>query len=243
MPSDGLFNEERRRAILAMLHRDGRVLVKDLARHFQISQITIRKDLEILDSQGSVQDPTLREKEKLHRREKARIAEAAVKLVEEGQSVLLDSGTTTTAIARALKDMSQLTVITNAINIAAELAGTHIEVILTGGMLRKNSFSLVGPLAEQTLRQLSADILFLGVDGFDTRAGLFTPNLLEAQVNRAMVEIARRTVAVCDSSKFGRRSLCSIMPVTSVHEVVTDRLIPKSDLRALKEAGVKVTVV
>ncbi|HEY1400928.1 MAG TPA: DeoR/GlpR family DNA-binding transcription regulator, partial [Terriglobales bacterium] len=116
MPSDGLFNEERRRAILAMLHRDGRVLVKDLARHFRISQITIRKDLEILDSQGAVQrthggalpvqagallDPTLREKEKLHRREKARIAEAAVKLVEEGQSVLLDSGTTTTAIARA----------------------------------------------------------------------------------------------------------------------------------------------
>ena len=258
MPSDGLFNEERRRAILAMLHRDGRVLVKDLARHFRISQITIRKDLEILDSQGAVQrthggalpvqagallDPTLREKEKLHRREKARIAEAAVKLVEEGQSVLLDSGTTTTAIARALKDMSRLTVITNAINIAAELAGTHIEVILTGGMLRKNSFSLVGPLAEQTLRQLSADILFLGVDGFDTRAGLFTPNLLEAQVNRAMVEIARRTVAVCDSSKFGRRSLCNITPVTSVHEVVTDRLIPKSDLRALKEAGVKVTVV
>jgi len=258
MPSDGLFNEERRRAILAMMHRDGRVLVKDLARHFRISQITIRKDLEILDSQGSVQrthggalpvqagallDPTLREKEKLHRREKARIAAAAVKLVEEGQSVLLDSGTTTTAIARALKDMSRLTVITNAINIAAELAGTHIEVILTGGMLRKNSFSLVGPLAEQTLRQLSADILFLGVDGFDTRAGLFTPNLLEAQVNRAMVEIARRTVAVCDSSKFGRRSLCNIMAVTSVHEVVTDRLIPKSDLRALKEAGVKVTVV
>jgi DeoR family transcriptional regulator of aga operon len=258
MPSDGLFNEERRRAILAMLHRDGRVLVKDLARQFRISQITIRKDLEILDSQGAVQrthggalpvqagallDPTLREKERLHRREKARIAEAAVKLVEEGQSVLLDSGTTTTAVARALKDMSRLTVITNAINIAAELAGTHIEVILTGGMLRKNSFSLVGPLAEQTLRQLSADILFLGVDGFDTRAGLFTPNLLEAQVNRAMVEIARRTVAVCDSSKFGRRSLCNIMAVTSIHEVVTDKLIPKSDLRALKDAGVKVTVV
>ncbi len=230
MPSDGLFNEERRRAILAMLHQDGRVLVKDLARHFKISQITIRKDLEILDSQGVVQrthggalpvqagallDPTLREKEKLH----------------------------TTTIARALKDMSRLTVITNAINIAAELAGTHIEVMLTGGTLRKNSFSLVGPLAEQTLHQLSADILFLGVDGFDTRTGLFTPNLLEAQVNRAMVEIARRTVAVCDSSKFGRRSLCNIMPVTAVHEVVTDKLIPKSDLRALKEAGVKVTLV
>jgi len=258
MPSDGLFNEERRRAILAMLHRDGRVLVKDLARHFRISQITIRKDLEILDSQGAVQrthggalpvqagallDPTLREKEKLHRREKTRIAEAAVKLVEEGQSVLLDSGTTTTAIARALKDMSQLTVITNAINIAAELAGTHIEVILTGGMLRKNSFSLVGPLAEQTLQQLSADILFLGVDGFDTRAGLFTPNLLEAQVNRAMVEIARRTVAVCDSSKFGCRNLSLIMPTSAVHETITDKKISKQHLKALRDADIEVTLV
>ncbi|MGP0019653.1 MAG: transcriptional repressor AgaR [Candidatus Sulfotelmatobacter sp.] len=260
MALNGLLNEERRREILGALHRDGRVLVKDLARHFRISQITIRKDLEFLDGQGVIQrthggalpvqagallDPTLREKEKLHSKQKTQIALAAVRLVEEGQSVLLDSGTTTTAIARALKNkkVAQLTVITNAINIAAELAGTHIEVILTGGMLRKNSFSLVGPLAERTLRQLSADVLFLGVDGFDTRAGLFTPNLLESEVNRAMVEIARRTIAVCDSSKFGRRSLCNIMPVTAVHEVITDKQIPKSDLHALKEAGVKVTLV
>ena len=260
MPSNGLLNEERRREILGVVHRDGRVLVKDLARHFRISQITIRKDLEVLDGQGAIQrthggalpvqtgallDPSLREKEKLHSKQKAQIARAAARLVEEGQSVLLDSGTTTTAIARALKNrhMERLTVITNAINIAAELAGTHIEVILTGGTLRKNSFSLVGPLAERTLRQLSADILFLGVDGFDTKAGLFTPNLLESEVNRAMVEIARRTVAVCDSSKFGRRSLCNIMPVARVHEVITDRQIPKFDLRALKDAGVQVTLV
>ncbi len=258
MPSNGLLNEERRREILAVLHRDGRVLVKDLARQFGISQITIRKDLEFLDGQGIIQrthggalpvqagallDPTLREKEKLHRKQKMQIALAAAGLVEEGQSVLLDSGTTTTAIARALKDMAQLTVITNAINIAAELAGTHIEVILIGGTLRKNSFSLVGPLAERTLRQLSADILFLGVDGFDTKAGLFTPNLLESEVNRVMVDISRRTIAVCDSSKFGRRSLCNIMPVTKVHEVITDKQIPKTDLHALKEAGVKVTLV
>ena len=262
MSSNGLLNEERRREILGVLHRDGRVLVKDLARQFRISQITIRKDLEFLDGQGVIQrthggalpvqsgallDPTLREKEKLHRKQKTEIALAAARLVEDGQSVLLDSGTTTTAIARALKHSlntrARLTVITNAINIAAELAGTNIEVILTGGTLRKNSFSLVGPLAERTLRQLSADILFLGVDGFDTAAGLFTPNLLESEVNSTMVEIARRTIAVCDSSKFGRRSLCNIMPVAAVHEVITDTQILKSDLRALKEAGVKVTLV
>jgi DeoR family transcriptional regulator, aga operon transcriptional repressor len=258
MPSNGLLNEERRREVLGILQRDGRVLVKDLAKHFRISQITIRKDLEFLDGQGVIQrthggalpvqtgsllDPSLREKERLHRKQKTQIALAAASLVEEGQSIVLDSGTTTTAIARVLKDKEKLTVITNAINIAAELAGTHIEVILTGGMLRKNSFSLVGPLAERVLRQLSADILFLGVDGFDTKAGLFTPNLLESEVNRAMVEISRRTIAVCDSSKFGRRSLCNIMPVTMVHEVITDKQIPKSDFNALKEAGVKVTLV
>lgn len=258
MPSNGLLNEERRREVLGILQRDGRVLVKDLARHFRTSQITIRKDLEFLDGQGVIQrthggalplqtgtllDPTLREKEKLHRKEKMQIAQVAARLVEEGQSVVLDSGTTTTAIARALKEKAKLTVITNAINIAAELAGTHIELILTGGMLRKNSFSLVGPLAERALRQLSADILFLGVDGFDTKAGLFTPNLLESEVNRAMVEISRRTIAVCDSSKFGRRSLCNIMPVNMVHEVITDKHIRKSDLQSLKDAGIKVTLV
>ena len=256
--SNGLLNEERRRSILETLHRDGRVLVTELAKQFRTSQITIRKDLEVLDSQGVIQrthggalpvqagallDPTLREKEKLHRKEKTHIATAAAKLVEEGESVLLDSGTTTTAIARALKDARKLTVITNATNIAAELAGTNIEVILTGGTLRKNSFSLVGPLAEQTLRQLRADILFLGVDGFDTKAGLFTPNVLEAQVNRIMVEIASRTIAVCDSSKFGRRSLCNIGPLTAVHQVITDKNISKHDLKNLREAGIAVTLV
>lgn len=253
-----MLNEERRRAILDLVNREGRVLVKELAGRFTTSQITIRKDLEILHRQGLVQrthggaltaqsgalfDPTLREKEKLHRKEKMRIAAAAVRLLEEGQSVILDSGTTTTAIARALRNFSRLTVITNAVNIAAELAGAKIEVILTGGTLRKNSFSLVGPLAEESLHQLSADVLFLGVDGFDTKLGVSTPNLLEAKVNRVMVGIARKTVAVCDSSKFGRRSLSAIVPPTAIHQVITDKHISKADLQNLKDAGVSVTLV
>jgi DeoR family transcriptional regulator, aga operon transcriptional repressor len=256
--TNGMLNEERRRAILDILRQSKRVLVADLAEQFRTSQITIRKDLEALDRQGLIQrthggalpvqtsallDPTLREKEKLHRKEKDRIAAAAAKMVEQGRCILLDSGTTTTAIARALRGIGGLTVVTNAINIAAELDGTDIEVILTGGTLRKNSFSLVGPLAEQTLRQLSADILFLGVDGFDLKAGLFTPNLLEAQVNRAMVEVSRKTVAVCDSSKFGRRSLCNIMPASAVHHVITDKGLARQDLHAMQEAGISVTLV
>lgn len=253
-----MLNEERRRFILDIINREGRVLVKDLASRFGTSQVTVRKDLETLHSQGMVYrthggalpmrsgallDPSLREKEKLHRREKLRIGAAAARLVKEGQSVVLDSGTTTTTIARALRDFRDLTVITNAVNIAAELAGTAVQVILTGGILREKSFSLVGPLAEETLRRLSADTLFLGVDGFDVHFGLTTPNLLEAKVNRVMVEIARRTVVVCDSSKFGRRSLSLIAPPSAVHQTITDSRIPKADLRTLEEAGIEVTLV
>ncbi len=253
-----MLNEERRRAILDILNNQGRVLVGELSKRFQTSQVTIRKDLEILHAHGQVhrthggalparervlEDPTLREKEKLHHQEKLRIAEAAAGKVMEGQVVILDSGTTTTAIARALRDFRNLTIVTNAVNIAAELSGSTIEVILTGGTLRKNSFSLVGPIAEEMLRHLSADLLFLGVDGFDVHYGLSTPNLLESKVNRVMVEIAKRTIVVCDSSKFGRRSLSLIAPPTELHEVITDRGISKSDLRNLKQAGIEVTVV
>jgi DeoR family transcriptional regulator of aga operon len=190
-----------------------------------------------------LEDPTLREKEKLHRKEKMQIARTAARMVEEGQVVILDSGTTTTAIARALREFESLTVITNAVNIAAELSGSSLEVILTGGSLRKNSFSLVGPIAEETLHRLNADILFLGVDGFDLHYGLSTPNLLEAKVNRAMMDVARVTVAVCDSSKFGRRSLSSIAPVSEIQHLISDRGISKPDLAALKKLSLQITLV
>jgi len=235
-----LLNEERRRAILESLNRDGRVLVLDLAKRFETSQVTIRKDLEVLHAQGLVhrthggalparegalEDPTLREKEKLHHKEKLRIAAAAARMVQEGQVVILDSGTTTSEIAKALRSFRNLTIVTNAVNIAAELSGTSLEVILTGGMLRKNSFSLVGPIAEETLHRLNADLLFLG-----------------AKVNRAMVEVAKRKIAVCDASKFGRRSLSLIVPPSALDEVITDRGISQADSRALRKAGIEVTI-
>jgi DeoR family transcriptional regulator, aga operon transcriptional repressor len=253
-----VLNEERRRAILECVDRDGRVLVAELARRFHTSQVTIRKDLELLHGERqlhrthggalplrdrALDDPSLREKEQLHRKEKNMIAAAAARLVQKGQVIILDSGTTTTAIARALRMFEDLTVITNAVNIAAELAGASVEVILTGGTLRRNSFSLVGPMAEDTLHHLNADLLFLAVDGFDVEHGLTTPNLLEAKVNRVMMEVAQRTVLVCDSSKFGRRSLSLIAPTSAVHELITDRGIPKADLRALKKARIEVTLV
>ena len=147
--------EERRQYIFALAHEHGRVLVDELSASLGISRITIRKDLDYLESRGqlhrthggallpsngTLSDPSLKEKEGLHSSEKQRIAAAAIDLIQEGRCVLLDSGTTTTAIARMLKKFSYLTIITNAVNIAAELAGSSLEVILTGGTLRKNSF-------------------------------------------------------------------------------------------------------
>jgi DeoR family transcriptional regulator of aga operon len=250
--------DERRQHILALIQRDGRVLVSELSDTLGISRITIRKDLDYLESKRMVQrthggalapqtsallDPSLKEKEQHQHKEKLLIAATAAKLVQEGQCVLLDSGSTTTAIARALREYSHLTVITNAVNIAAELAGTEFDVILTGGSLRKNSFSLVGPLAEDVLREIRADILFLGVDGFDTRIGVTTPNVLESRVNRAMVKAATKVVAVCDSTKFLRRSLALIVPPTAIHTVITDDQISDEDAEILRNYGIELIIV
>ncbi|HEX3661964.1 MAG TPA: transcriptional repressor AgaR [Acidobacteriaceae bacterium] len=250
--------DERRRHILSLVQSQGRVLVGELSRALGISQITIRKDLEHLQSRGLVQrthggalrlqsgalfDPSLQEKQKQHSQEKQRIADQAARMVQEGQCVMLDSGTTTTAVAHALKRFSQLTLITNAVNIAADLASTNFEVILIGGTLRKNSFSLVGPLAEDVLEEMHADILFLGVDGFDVETGITTPNFLESRVNRAMVKASRRIVVVCDSTKFNRRSLSRIIPTAAVHCVITDKNLPREAEEALRNQNIEVILV
>src|ERR1700744_3069813 len=254
----GMLIDERRQHILELIQNQGRALVSDLSEQLNISQITIRKDLDYLQSKGVIQrshggalriqssaliDPSLQEKKKHNFREKERIAVAASKMVEEGQCIILDSGTTTTAVAERLKRFKQLTVITNAVNIAAELAGTGFVVILVGGTMRKNSFSLVGPLAEDHLKEMHAGPLFLGVDGFDLEVGITTPNFLESRVNRAMVKAARQVVAVCDSSKFSRRSLSRIVPPGAIHHVITDQNLPKDIQEALRAMGIALTLV
>ncbi len=250
--------EERRQYILELAQQRGRVLVAVLSKDLGISPLTIRKDLEELQSRGILQrthggallsdsgalfDPSLKEKERHQAGEKQRIAAASAALVREGQCVLLDSGTTTMAIAKALKKFRRLTVVTNAINIAAELSSKDFEIILTGGTLRKNSSSLVGPLAEDTLRDIHADILFLGVDGFDIDVGLMTPNLLASRVNRAMVRSASTVVAVCDSTKFSRRSLSKIVDLEAIHHLITDRNLPQHIADAIRERNVILTLV
>ena len=249
---------DRRDEIVRIINENGKAKVEELSKVFQVSLVTIRNDLNYLEDRGLIHrvyggalvrdyvadDTTLNEKAKVHAEEKRRIGAKAAEMILDGDSIVLDSGTTTLEIAKQIKTRQNLTVMTNAVNIATELAGyIDIQVMLTGGTLREKSFSLVGPQAEAVLREFFFDKLFLGVDGIDIKFGLTTPNMLEAHLNSIMVDIANETILVTDSSKFGRKSLCRICGAEKVDKVITDANIPKEYLSGLKELGVETILV
>jgi len=249
---------DRRDGILQLLNENGKVKVDELRKKFDVSAVTIRNDLDYLEKKGILHrtyggalihdlvatDSSLTEKQKLHAEEKRRIGIEAAKMIREGDSFILDSGTTTRQIAVNIKEKKDLTVLTNAINIAVELAGLeNITMMLTGGTLRKKSYSLVGPDAEATIKKYYFDKLFLGVDGFDLEAGLTTPNPLEAQLNRLMVQMAKEVIAVADSSKFGRRSFSFICELGNIDTIVTDSNIPKDYKDGLKKRNIEIILV
>jgi len=254
-----LLVEERRRRILDLLKTQERVTVNELVRRFGVSAVTIRGDLHALHHGGllvrshggavrrleSADDIPISIKSRLHHSEKVRIGHRASLLVQDGDTVILDSGSTTMEVARQIRylDLKALTVITNALNVAQELAKLpQVRIIMLGGILRPVSLSMVGPQAERTLQDLNADRLFLGVDGLDPDTGLTTPDVLEAQLNALMIRISREVNVVADSSKFMRRSLSSIVGLDAVHRLITDQVpdAPLSD--ALRAHGVEVIV-
>jgi DeoR family transcriptional regulator of aga operon len=257
-----LLVEERRRLIVSFVEEQGRATVEELAAHFGTSAVTIRGDLEALAQAAAItrshggalpvgqfptaNDTPLNIKETRWHAQKLRIGHAAAQLIRDGETIILDSGSTTVEIARQIRHMKfeSLTVITNALNIALELSGLpNIRVMMLGGLLRPISYSLVGPDAEQALARLSADRLFLGVDGLDPVVGVTTPDPLEASLNALMIRVSRETVAVLDASKLGQRSLSVITPVDKLHRVITDSSAPSGVVEKLRQAGVEVTLV
>jgi DeoR family fructose operon transcriptional repressor len=194
-------------------------------------------------SQTSNFEPSLAEKEDRLKDEKAAIAKEAVALIGDGEAILLDAGSTTLQIARLLRQkLSSNTVVTNAVNIACELAAADLDVTLTGGTLRPLTFSLVGPIAETALAGLHVDKLFLATNGVDLRHGLTTPNMAEAQAKRAMIESAKEVILVADHSKLGRISFCHFCPLTRIDCLITDAGAPAEFLHALEQQRVKVLV-
>ncbi len=249
---------ERRKSILNLLDENGQVFVHELSEQFKVSEVTIRNDLELFESKkllirgrgGAMKydnsvstDYHLSEKDKIHYAEKIKIGKKAATLVNDGETIIIDSGTTTMEVARHLDVKNSINVITNAFNIANQLINAqNINIIVPGGTLRKNSHSLVGPLAEKNLRNFYVDKVFLGVDGFDISQGAFTPNIEEASLNQIMIEIAKDVILVADSSKFNRRSLAFICPVDKIDIVVTDENIDKEDQKRLQDLGIKVII-
>ena len=251
----GLLIEERRRRICELLRQHGRVTVDALAARFGTSQVTIRADLSTLESAGALtrthggalsvtdEDQSLAVKQLQHHAEKLRIAQAAAALIREGETIILDSGTTTAEIARRIRrlELKSINVITNALNIAALLIDVPaVRLIMPGGILRRESNSLSGHMAEAALAGLQADRLYLGADAVDPELGVMTPHLAEAQLNARMIQIARQVVVVADSSKLLRRNISLIARVEQIHLLITDHAAPQAVVAELRQRGIEV---
>ena len=250
----------RRAKIIEEIDLKGKVTVNELSKKLSISAVTIRNDLAHLEKQnmlirargGAIKvkhfrmgiDPSISDKQKEFLKEKQLIAKAAVQLIENGDTIVIDSGTTTTEIAKNLEQFTNLTIITNALNIAVILSEYKgFSIFMPGGALRKSSLSLVGSLAGESMKRFHCDKLFLGVDGFDTSEGLSTPNTEEAYLNSLMIGRARKVIVVTDSRKFNRKRFAYISDLSKIDVVITDSGISEEDLAKLNNLGIEVIVV
>ncbi len=249
---------ERHQHIITKLKNEGNVKVLELCSELYVSSVTIRKDLKLLEDKellfrthggGTVSNPytsdrPVNEKEKIKSDEKSRIGNAAACLIQPNDCIIIASGTTVLSLAKNIHPKGSLTVITAALNIATEMIHhSQIEVIQLGGILRKSSSSVTGMYAEKILEDFSCSKLFLGVDGIDAEFGLTTTNIMEAQLNRKMIETAQKTIVLADSSKFGKRGFGKICGLEDIEQIITDSGISKHMADTLKSMGIEVTIV
>ena len=248
---------ERLGAILERLSEHGSVDVDDLMRELGVSPATVRRDLQSLHEQrllerthggavaiGGLYELPVRYRGSIQRDQKLRIARAALAHVGDGATVGLTGGTTTTEVGRMLVHRSDLTVVTNAINIAAELAvRPNVRLIVSGGVARAASYELVGPLADGVLEQLHVEVAFVGVDGLTARAGLTTHREVEAHTNRVLIQRAARVVVVADGTKVGVTTLARIAECAAVDVLITTDDADPGELAAIRAHDVEVEVV
>jgi DeoR family transcriptional regulator of aga operon len=257
---EGKSTVSRRIKILETLKSNGQVNVKELSEELGVTGVTIRNDLAQLEKKnilirargGAIkidqnyldEDFPLSDKQKRNLAEKKEIGKKAAELIENGNTIIIDSGSTTYQLAKNLFNFEELTVITNALNVATLLAEhKNINVIVPGGILRKNSVSLIGILAEKGFKDYYCDKVFLGVDGFDLDFGISTPSPEEAHLNQIMIEISKEVIVLTDSSKFERRGFAFIAPVNKITTVVTDKGLRPEHKAKLESVGIKVIVV
>ena len=249
--------EERQALILELLMQHDSILVTDLATHLNVSSVTIRKDLTDLEREKKLYrnhgkailiDPyidnrNVSEKEKLYVEEKRLIGMKAANLIAPKDSILIASGTTMHALARSIAPADELTVITASMEVSNILASEkNICIIQLGGILRHSSLSVVGKYAENILADFSCSKLFIGVDGIDLDFGITTTNMMEASLNRVMMQTAQKTIVLADSSKFGRRGFSKIADMEDIENIITDSKIPPSTALRIEEMGIELTI-
>jgi DeoR/GlpR family transcriptional regulator of sugar metabolism len=257
-PLDGMMAEERRTQILQILHAQGRVKVDELKNRFGTSAVTIRNDLNELSLRGLVQrshggavrpntilrESPVRERLRTHSDEKRRIGAMAATLINDGETIILDSGTTTLEIARHIKNKQSVQILTNGVNVAVELLdATGIQTFIVGGTVRGDSASVVGRSTEEMLEQFAADKLFLSGAGCDPDFGVSGANLEETMVNRAMLRIAREVILVSDSTKFSKRSMSRIAPFGEIDIVISDTGLQPELQEKIQSYGCKLILV
>ena len=252
----------RRSAILQKVADNSSVNVTELSREFGVSEVTIRKDLRILkdrkllvrvhggaikrvrENETETEERNFSFKRLINVKEKEAIGRAAAAHIKNGDTILIDSGTTALEVTRNLDRFHDLTIITNSVNAMTEaLKYKRFRVILLGGTVREASNSIVGPLTESNLKLFYCDKLFLGVDSFSVEAGLSTPSMEEASTNQVMISRAREVIAVFDSTKVNKRALSFIAMPDKIHTVITDSHLPANVRNQLKAMKINVETV
>ncbi len=244
---------ERRGAILRALQSDGAVRVADLAADLAVSEMTVRRDLDALDAQdllrkvhgGAVtrhnrgEEPRSDEKAAQQRAEKATIAAAAAATVEDGMTIAIGAGTTTTELARHLRARPSITVVTNSINVFQELTdpradGAHAPLVYLSGGVRTPSNALVGPVADAAIASFRVDATYLGVHGVDVTAGLTSPNIAEAQTNRTLITVGARLLVLADHTKYGEVGACVFARLDQIDTLIVDHGLRTPDRTRLE---------
>jgi len=242
----------RRDAIIELISGEGFVDISRLRSEFGCSEATLRRDLEHLKQAGQLRRTrggaiangagelpfTLKLGEMAEA--KRRIARVAASLIQEGQAIGFTGGTTTLQVARHLRTRSGLTVVTNALTIAMELARSKVRTVVTGGELRGKTYELVGPLSEPAASQIHLDLVFVGVDGFSVLGGLTTHNPMEARINRVLIDRSSQVVVVTDHTKLGRKTFAQIAPMSIVDILITDGEADKDAIAEVERSGIRV---
>jgi DeoR/GlpR family transcriptional regulator of sugar metabolism len=256
--NDFIPSPERQAQILDLLTRHGSISVAEIVSQFSISEATARRDLETLAVSGKLQrvhggalvlnqappEPPILQRETWQTDEKVRIGQAAAQLVQEGETVFLGSGTTVLEVARNLRMRKNLTVITNSLPVMNLFSGLHgIGVVALGGFLRKSELSFIGHITEQSIRDLRADKVIIGVHAISLEHGLTNDYLSETMTDRAILQMGQKVLLVADHTKFGMVSMSYLAPVEKVNTIVTDTGVPAEFIEALKSRDVEVIQV